>query len=263
MIYDVVIIGGGIIGCMTARELSRYRLNVAVLEAGNDAAVGATKANSAIVHAGFDAKVGSLKAKLNVQGAKMMPKVCDELGVSYSNNGALVLGFSDEDRLVLEELLTRGRNNGVEGLQILNRTALMGLEPNIGEEVAYALYAPTSGIVCPYGLAIAAMGNAMDNGVELYRNFEVDRIKRTEEGFEIYSDERVLSSRRVINAAGVCSDQIAKMVGDDSFEITPRRGEYVLLDRSCGRLVKHTLFQTPSKLGKGILVTPTVDGNLS
>ena len=139
MVYDVAIIGGGIVGCVTARELSRYDLNICVLEAGNDVAVGATKANSAIVHAGFDAKVGSLKAKLNVRGAELMPELCNELGVAYQNNGALVLGFSDEDRLSLEELLTRGRSNGVKGLQILNRAALLSLEPNLGKDVICAL----------------------------------------------------------------------------------------------------------------------------
>ena len=262
MIYDVAIIGGGVVGCVTARELSRYNLNICVLEAGNDVAVGATKANSAIVHAGFDAKVGSLKAKLNVRGAELMPELCNELGVVYQNNGALVLGFSDEDRLSLEELLTRGRNNGVKGLQILNRAALLNLEPNLGKDVICALYAPTSGIVCPYGLAIAAMGNAMDNGAELYRNFEVDRIEQNNGIFTLYAEEKSIKATRVINAAGIHADTIAQMIGDTSFTIKPRRGEYVLLDRSCRSLAKHTLFQTPTKLGKGILVTQTVDGNL-
>lgn len=260
--YDIIIIGGGVIGCVTARELSRYRLKIAVVEAGSDVAVGATKANSAIVHAGFDAKEGTQKARLNVRGSEMMPKLCQELGVSYTQNGSLVLGFSDADRITLEALLTRGRNNGVKDLQILNRSALNRLEPNIGDEVLCALYAPTGGIVCPYGLAIAAMGNAMDNGAELFCNFAVDAIRKTDEGFIVCAGERSLKARRIINAAGVYADTVARMVGDSSFTITPRRGEYMLLDKACGKMIRSTLFQTPTAMGKGILVTPTVDGNL-
>ncbi len=260
--YDIIVIGGGVIGCLAARELSRYQLKIAVVEAGSDVASGATKANSAIVHAGFDAKEGSLKARLNVRGSEMMSQICRELGVPYENNGSLVLGFSDADRIILEALLTRGRNNGVKGLSLLNATAVKSLEPNIGDEVLCALYAPTGGIVCPYGLAIAAMGNAMDNGATLYCNFPVDAIHKNEDGFLVCSGERTLLAKRIINAAGVYADTIARMVGDDSFTITPRKGEYMLLDKICGKKVKATLFQTPSAMGKGILVTPTVDRNL-
>jgi len=260
--YDVAIIGAGVIGGMIARELSAYKLKICILEKENDVAMGATKANSAIVHAGFDAKEGSLKAKLNVRGSEMMKQVTEELGVKYKNNGSLVIGFNDEDRKMIEELKVRGDINGVKDLKVLEKEEVKALEPNISDNVICALYAPTGAIVCPYELTVAAIGNAMDNGVELKTEFEVSSICEIENGYEILSDNDSVKAKMVINAAGVYSDKIAKMVGDESFEITPRKGEYILLDRECGGLVSHTVFRTPSKMGKGILVSPTVDGNL-
>ena len=256
--YDVTVIGAGVVGGLVARTLSKYSLKICILESENDVAMGATKANSAIVHAGFDAKAGSLKAKLNVRGNKMMESVCNELGVKYIKNGSLVVGFNDEDRAVLEELLERGKANKVEGLRIVEKDELKTLEPNLSDDIICALYAPTGGIVCPYTLAIAAIGNAMDNGAELKCNFKVSKIEETENGYKLSSENDFVSSRYIINCAGVYSDEIAKMVGDDSFDIHPRRGEYMLLDRECGDTVSHTIFRTPSKMGKGILVTPTV-----
>ena len=259
----VAIIGGGVIGAMIARELSRYELDVTVFEKESDVAMGATRANSAIVHAGFDAKEGSMKAKMNVAGSFMMEQVCSELGVKYVRNGSLVIGFNDEDRAELERLCARGKSNGVEGLRVIEKTELKALEPNISDNATCALHAPTGAIVCPYELCIASIGNAMDNGVKLILDFEVASIERTEKGFVLSSgDGRRAMADYVINAAGIYSDKIAKMTGDNSFEVHPRRGEYVLLDRECGSTVSHTIFRTPSKMGKGILVTPTVDGNL-
>lgn len=260
--YDIAVIGAGVVGGMIARTLAKYDLKVCILEKENDVACGATKANSAIVHAGFDAKVGSLKARLNVEGSKMMATVCAELGVKYKNNSSLVIGFNDEDRKTIEELLERGNRNGVEGLRIVEKDELRTLEPNISDDVLCALYAPTGAIVCPYELAIAAVGNAMDNGAELKCGFAVSRIDAIDEGYEIFSENDSVRAKVVINAAGVFSDRVASMVGDDSFSITARRGEYILLDKECGNLVSHTIFRTPSKMGKGILVSPTVDGNL-
>ena len=260
--FDVAIIGAGVVGGMIARALCAYDLGIVILEKANDVAMGASSANSAIVHAGFDAKVGSLKAKLNVRGSEMMEKVCQDLGVKYQNNGSLVIGFDEEDRKTLEDLLVRGNANGVKNLSIVEGEALRAMEPNLSENVTCALSAPTGSIVCPYELTVAAIGNAMDNGAELIRNFTVTSID-TEEGFyRIHSKEELVEARIVINAAGLHSDAIAKMVGDDSFTVHPRRGEYVLLDKECGNLVTHTIFRTPSKMGKGILVSPTVDGNL-
>lgn len=260
--YDVAIIGAGVTGGMIARTLSAYDIRVIILEKENDVAMGATKANSAIVHAGFDAKEGSNKAKFNVLGSKMMEKVCNELGVKYKNNGSLVIGFDDDDKKTIEELYTRGVNNGVEKLKVLTKEELKKLEPNISDNATCALYAPTGAIVCPYELTIAAIGNAMDNGVELKRNFEVKSINKTENGYTIASEKELIEAKYIVNAAGLFADCIAKMVGDNSFEIHPRRGEYILLDKTCGSVVSHTIFRTPSKAGKGILVSPTVDGNL-
>lgn len=261
--YDVVIIGAGVVGGMIARELSRYDLKVCILERKNDVAMGATRANSSIVHAGFDAEEGTLKAKLNVQGSEMMEKVAEELGVKYRRNGSLVIGFGEEDRAELLKLLERGRSNGVRDLRILEKEELHALEPNLSDNVECALYAPTGAIICPYELTIAAIGNAMDNGVELIRNFEVSDIRKADQYYEVSSvDAASIQAHVVINAAGVYSDKVAEMVGDTSFTVHPRRGEYILLDKECGGLVSHTIFRTPSKMGKGILVTPTVDGNL-
>ena len=261
--YDVVVIGGGVVGGMIARELSKYELNICIIEKENDVAMGATKANSAIVHAGFDAKEGSLKALLNVRGSKMMEKVCSELGVKYQRNGSLVIGFNDEDRVNVEALVERGIKNGVEGVRLVEKDELKALEPNISNSATCALYAPTGAIVCPYELCIASIGNAMDNGATLKCGFEVASIEKAENGYVITSKSgETVNAKYVVNAAGIYSDAIAKMVGDDSFDIHPRRGEYILLDRECGGIVKHTIFRTPSKMGKGILVSPTVDGNL-
>lgn len=260
--YDIVIIGAGVVGGMIAREFSRYNLKTCIVEKGSDVALGATRANSAIVHAGFDAKEGSLKAKLNVKGSKMMPKVAKELGVKYINNGSLVIGFNDEDRAALEALLVRGNANGVEGLAILEKNELKGIEPNISDNVDCALYAPTGAIICPYELTIAAIGNAMDNDVDLKLNFEVNNITRSNGVYKLTSENESVEAKVVINAAGIHSDDIARMVGDDSFEVNARRGEYILLDKELGSLVSKTIFRTPSKMGKGILVSPTVDGNL-
>ena len=260
--YDVAIIGAGVIGAMCARTLAKYDVRVCLIEKENDVATGATRANSAIVHAGFDAKEGSLKAKFNVRGSEMMEQVCRELGVKYKNNGSLVIGFNAADRQTLEELLARGNANGVKGLYIAEKEDLKKLEPNLSDTVECALVAPTGAIVCPYELTIAAVGNAMDNGADLERNFEVSAIEKTENGYRIFAGEKAIEARFVINAAGLYSDKIAKMVGDDSFDVHPRKGEYILMDKACGSMLKNTIFRTPSKMGKGILVSPTVDGNL-
>ena len=260
--YDVAIIGAGVVGAMIARSLSRYDLKICIIEKGHDVATGATKANSGIVHAGYDAQPGTLKAKLNVEGAAMMEQVAAELGVSYKRNGSLVVGFNDEDRKMIETLLARGIKNGVKELRILNGDELHALEPNISEAAVCALYAPSGAIICPYGLTIAAVGNAMDNGAELMLDCAVTSVNIKEGYFEIFFSGGCLCSKAVINAAGLFSDEIARMVGDSSFNIHPRKGEYILYDKECGGIVTHTVFGTPSKLGKGILVLTTVDGNL-
>lgn len=260
--YDVAVIGAGVVGAMIARTLSAYRLKLCILEKQSDVAMGASSANSAIVHAGFDAKEGSLKAKLNVRGAQMMAQVCSELGVKYINNGSLVIGFNEEDEKTVEKLYYRGIANGVEGLKILSPAEMQAIEPNISKNATCALYAPTAAIICPYGLAIAAVGNAMDNGADLKLDFEVTDIQNRGDYYEISNGSETVKAKYVVNAAGLYSDAIARLVGDDSFHITARRGEYILMDKELGSLISTTVFRTPSKMGKGILVTPTVDGNL-
>ena len=260
--FDVVIIGAGVVGGMIARKLSGYNLSICLVEKESDVAMGATKANSAIIHAGFDAAVGSLKAKLNVRGSEMMENVARELGVKYRRNGSMVLAFNDEEKTVLDGLLERGVKNGVEGMRIIDSDELHRLEPNITDDVKYALLAPSGAIICPYELAIAAVGNAMDNGCELKTEYNVKNIINDGDCYLISDGENEIRSRYIVNCAGVYSDAIATLVGDTSFSVTPRRGEYMLVDKEFGTVVNHTLFRVPSKMGKGILVSPTVDGNL-
>lgn len=259
---DVAIIGAGITGAMAARALARYDLKICILEKESDVAMGATRANSAIVHAGFDAKEGTMKARFNVEGSRMMESVCKDLGVPYIKNGSLVLGFDDADREMLENLLCRGTANEVEGLRILEVEELRKMEPNISKAATCALYAPTGAITCPYQLAIAAIGNAMDNGAELKLDFAVSSITKKDGYFEISNGIDTVQARYIINAAGLFADGVAQMAGDTGFSIHPRRGEYHLLDKVAGNAVHATIFKAPGKMGKGILVSPTVDGNL-
>jgi glycerol-3-phosphate dehydrogenase len=262
MNYDVAVVGAGVIGSLTARELSRYNIKVALLEKCNDMAMGTSKANSAIVHAGFDAKPGTLKAKLNVEGTALMPKLCETLHVPFKPVGSLVVAFSDDEMETVKELLDRGVKNGVPGLEIYDKEKLKKEEPNISDEAKGALWAPSAGIVCPYELTIAAAENAVVNGTDFIRNFEVKSIEFKDGMFTISNGETTVNAKYVINAAGVYCDEIAALIGDNSIHTTPRKGEYMLCDKSIGGLAKHTIFQCPSKMGKGILVTPTVDGNL-
>ena len=262
MIYDAAVVGAGVIGSLTARELSRYNIKVALLEKCNDTAMGTSKANSAIVHAGFDAKPGTLKAKLNVEGTALMPALCETLHVPFKPVGSLVVAFSDEEMETVKELKERGEANGVPGLEIYDKAKLKEEEPSISDEAKGALWAPSAGIVCPYELTIAAAENAVVNGTDFIRNFEVKSITYADDCFTISDGKQEIKAKYIINAAGVYCDEIAALIGDNSIHTTPRKGEYMLCDKSIGSLAKHTIFQCPSKMGKGILVTPTVDGNL-
>lgn len=262
--YDVMIIGAGVSGCAAARELSRKKLKIGVLEQASDVCEGTSKANSGIAHAGYDAEPGTLKARLNVRGSFLMKRLAEELDFPYKQNGSLVLCFDEKDKDQLEKLRQRGLQNGVEGIEILDKEGVLALEPNVGEQVKAALYAPTGAIICPFGLNIALAENAAVNGVRFYFNTGVKRIRKIEEGYEILTDTECFRTKTVINAAGVFADELHNMVcrEEDRFRITPRRGEYLLYDKKVGNLVRHTLFQLPTALGKGILVTPTVHGNL-
>lgn len=260
--YDVLVIGAGVIGALCARELSKYKLSVCIVDRSCDAAGGASRANSGIVHAGFDAMSGTLKAALNVKGCRMMPEVARELGVEYKNIPSLVVCLNKDDMPALEQLYARGIANGVRNLRIINKEELRELEPRISDNAVAALYAGDAGIVCPYGLAIAAAENAVQNGAEYRFCYEVKSITETEGGYIVSDGREELSTRYVINAAGLHSDDIAKMTDDCDFELSARRGEYMLFDRKVSDCVHNVLFTLPSKLGKGILVAPTVDGNL-
>lgn len=260
--YDVLIIGAGVCGSAAARELSRYQLKIGVLEKGEDVCSGTSKANSGIVHAGFDAKPGSLMAEMNVKGNAMMEELSKELDFSFERIGSLVLCFQEEDLDKLEDLKHQGEKNGVPDIQIIRQEALREMEPNITHEAVAALYAPTGGIVCPFGLNIALAENAAMNGVDFFFDKEVERIEKSEEGYRVITGDQVFETKCIINAAGVYADVFHNMVSEQKIHITARKGEYYLLDRSVGDHVNHTIFQLPGKYGKGVLVTPTVHGNL-
>ena len=260
--YDVIIIGAGVSGAASARELSRYNVNVCVLEKEHDVCCGTTKANSAIVHAGFDAANGSLMAKLNVRGNEMMEQLSKDLDFSFKRNGSLVICRSEEDMPNLQALYERGVKNGVKDLRIISREELVEMEPNITDDAVAALYAPTGGIVCPFNLNIALAENANVNGVEFKFNTEVIDIKKVDDHFEIETNNGTYEAKYIVNAAGVYADKIHNMVSADKMHITPRRGDYCLLDKTAGGHVSKTIFALPGKYGKGILVSPTVHGNL-
>lgn len=260
--FDIVIIGAGVSGAAAARELSRYNASICVLEKAEDVCSGTSKANSAIVHAGFDAANGSLMAKLNVQGNKMMEQLSKDLDFPFKQNGSLVVCTDESTRDGLQELLERGIKNGVEGLRIVEREELVEMEPNISDEAVAALYAPTGGIVCPFNLNIALAENAYVNGVEFRFNTEVTNIRKEEEGFTICTNNGDVRARYVVNAAGVYADKFHNMVSEKKINIIARRGDYCLLDKTAGTHVSHTVFALPTKMGKGILVSPTVHGNL-
>lgn len=264
MIYDVAVIGAGVIGSMVAMELSHYNLKNVLIEKFNDVAMGTTKANSAIVHAGFDAKPGTLKAKLNVEGTRIMPEICKKLHVPFKNIGSVVVAFSEEQMETVKELYDRGIKNGVPDMEIIDKAKLRELEPHINEIACGALYAKTAGIVCPYQLAIASAENAVLNGTEVKLNFEVDKIdfNASSKIFTIFAGKKKIQAKYIINCAGIYSGKMASLIGDDSIDIVFRKGEYMLLDKNMGHLSNTVIFQCPSEMGKGILVTNTVDGNL-
>ena len=261
--YDIIIIGAGVTGSSVARELSRYNANICVLEKGEDVCTGTSKANSAIVHAGFDAAEGSMMAKMNVRGNEMMTQLAEDLDIPFKRNGAMVVCIHKEALDGLKTLYDRGIANGVKEIRILNREEALEMEPNLSENVQGALYAPTSGIICPFILNIAMAENAAENGVEFRFNTQVEDIKADADGiWHLRTNNGEYTAKYVINAAGVHADIIHNMVSENKIHITPRRGDYCLLDKEVGGHVKHTIFPQPTNLGKGVLVSPTVHGNL-
>lgn len=261
--YDFIIIGAGVVGASIARELSRYDVDVAVLEAREDVATATTGANSAIVHAGYDRAPDTTMARLNVEGNRLFDEIKRELDIPFKRVGSLVLAFDEEDEHMLNVLLEQGRKSGVEGLEIISREEVLDREPSINPDILSALWAPTGGITCPYELTVAYMENAIDNGVKIFLNHPVTGISKRDDGtFSITTSDGEFKASYIINCAGLNGDAIPKMLGVKEFTITPRRGEYLLYDRKYGNTVNSVIFQTPSKVSKGVLVTQTVDGNL-
>ena len=262
-LYDTIIIGAGVVGCSVARFLSRYQAKVLVLEREEDVCAGTSKANSGIVHAGFDAVPGSVMAKMNVKGCDMMRDLSEQLDFPYLNNGSLVLCFSEDDRLELRKLYERGIANGVKRMRILSGEEVRKMEPAVSQEVVEALWAPSAGIVCPFSLTIAMAENAADNGVEFRFLSKVELIEKTRNLFHVKMESgEVLQTKTIVNAAGLYADVFHNMVSENKLEIKPRRGEYILLDKTSGGLVTSTVFQIPTVYGKGVLVTPTIHGNV-
>lgn len=260
--YDVAIIGAGVIGASIFRELMKYKLKVLLIDKENDVSMGTTKANSAIVHAGYDPKAGTLMAKYNVKGNEMFEDLCKELSVPFKRNGSLVLAFNEDDMETIKTLYENGRNLGVKGLEILDKEAVLNLEPNISENVVAALHAPTGGIVGPFEYTIALVENGIENGGKIKLRSEITAIEKEKNFILTTSNNEKIEAKYVINAAGVYADKIHNLICEEAYKITPIKGEYFVMDKSQGNVVKHTVFQCPSKLGKGILVTPTVHGNL-
>jgi len=259
---DVLVIGCGIVGAAAAMELSKYQLQVAVLEKENDVANGTTKANSAILHAGYDPLPGTLMARLNVRGVELAKQLCEQLDVPYRQCGSLVLAFSPAECGTLETLRQRGEANGVPGLQVLTGDEARAMDPQLSDKVQAVLYAPTAAICSPWEYCLALAETAVRNGAQLHLETQVTGMEKLAEGWLVHTDQGDFAARYVINAAGVSADAVHDLALPHDFSIRPSRGEYYLLDKSEGSRVSHTIFQCPNQNGKGVLVSPTVHGNL-
>lgn len=262
LMYDAAVIGAGIIGTSVARELSKYSLKTALIEKGSDVAVGTTKANSGIIHAGYDAEPGTNKAKFNALGNPMFDKLCSDLDVTFKKTGSLVIAFNSRDMEIVRELYKRGLKNGIPEMHILDDREVKEMEPNLNNSIVGALYASTAGIIDPWELAIALAENAAENGVELLFNHKVTAIEKLKGSFIIRTPETSFESRYIVNCAGLYADEINNMVASPFFKITPRRGQYFVLDKNTGKLVNTVVFQCPGKTSKGVLLTSSVHGNL-
>jgi glycerol-3-phosphate dehydrogenase len=260
--YDVIVIGAGVIGTAIARELSRFEMNTLILERDNDVSNGTTKANSALIHAGYDAPFDSLKGKFNARGNEMFDVVCDELDVPFKRIGSLVVAHNDEEIETLKNLKENGEKLNIPGLKIISKDEVKEKEPNLNDDIIAALYAPTAGIIGPWELAIAYAENAIDNGVQLKLNHEVKSITKVDDWFLVSTNKGEFKTKYVVNAAGVYADKIYGMVTDTpEFSITPRRGQYYLLDKEAKLLVNHIVIPKPNKMCKGTLITHTEHGN--
>lgn len=260
---DIIVIGAGVVGCSIARELSKYNLDVLVVEKNSDVSEGVSKGNSGIVHAGYNEKIGTLKAKLNIEGNKMFDDLSRDLQFPFKRNGAFILAFSDKDMKTLESLKEKGEKLGIEGLEILTREEALNIEPNLNKEIVGVLNVKTSGIVSPYEMTIALAENAAENGVEFKLNSKVTNIEKISEGYKVtLNSKEVVNGKLIINASGLEGAFLNNLVSMSKREINPVKGEYCLFDKVAGAMINKTLFQVPSKLSKGVLVTPTAEGNL-
>lgn len=260
---DIIVIGAGVVGCSIARELSKYNLDVLVVEKNSDVSEGISKGNSGIVHAGYNEKIGTLKAKLNIEGNKIFDNLSRDLQFPFKRNGAFILAFSDEEMKTLESLKENGEKLGVEGLEILTREEALNIEPNLNKEIVGVLNVKTSGIVSPYEMTIALAENAAENGVEFKLNSKVTNIEKISEGYKVtLNNKELVSGKIIINASGLEGAFLNNLVSMSKREINPVKGEYCLFDKVAGAMINKTLFQVPSKLSKGVLVTPTAEGNL-
>lgn len=263
---DILIVGGGVVGTSIAYSLIPYDADVILIEKNNDVAMGTTRANSAIIHAGYDPEPGTLMAKLNVEGNRLCGDLCRDLSVPFSRCGSLVLAFSDTEKALLSELFDRGNTNGVPGLQILDQEELRKIEPEVSEEAVAALYAPSAGIINPWELCLAQAEVFVTNGGQIFLNSEITGVE--ENGpedtyrYTVKTKDDAFFTNTVIFACGTHADAVHALVGEPDFQIVPTRGEYYLLDKSEGNKVSHVVFQCPNENGKGILVSPTVHGNL-
>lgn len=260
---DIIVIGAGVVGCSIARELSKYNLDVLVVEKNSDVSEGVSKGNSGIVHAGYNEKIGTLKAKLNIEGNKMFDDLSRDLQFPFKRNGAFILAFSDKDMKTLESLKEKGEKLGIEGLEILTREEALNIEPNLNKEIVGVLNVKTSGIVSPYEMTIALAENAAENGVEFKLNSKVTNIEKISEGYKVtLNNKEVVNGKLIINASGLEGAFLNNLVSMSKREINPVKGEYCLFDKVAGDMINKTLFQVPSELSKGVLVTPTAEGNL-
>ncbi|EJT6477879.1 NAD(P)/FAD-dependent oxidoreductase [Clostridium perfringens] len=260
---DIIVIGAGVVGCSIARELSKYNLDVLVVEKNSDVSEGISKGNSGIVHAGYNEKIGTLKAKLNIEGNKIFDDLSRDLQFPFKRNGAFILAFSDEEMKTLESLKENGEKLGVEGLEILTREEALNIEPNLNKEIVGVLNVKTSGIVSPYEMTIALAENAAENGVEFKLNSKVTSIEKISEGYKVtLNNKELVSGKIIINASGLEGAFLNNLVSMSKREINPVKGEYCLFDKVAGAMINKTLFQVPNKLSKGVLVTPTAEGNL-
>ncbi len=259
-VLDVIIIGGGVIGCAIARYLSRFEVNALLIEKHADVCEETSCANSAIVHSGYDPKPNTKKAYFNLKGNKMMEEVCKELHVPFIKNGSLTIGFNEEDKKTLEDLVLRAKENGVDA-RLIEKDELLKMEPNLNDTCLYALYAKDSGIVSPFELTVALMENAMDNGVKLKLREKVTNIVKKDDIYEVITNKDTYYSKTVVDAAGLYSDEVLTYLEKPKFKIIPRKGEYILLDHFDNTWCKHTLFMCPTKVGKGVLVSPTTSFN--